>query len=146
MADHLFVVITFGILPFWALLVFAPGWRWTQRLVHSLWLVLPLAVAYGVAQSSDPNSAPDAGFHSLPAVVALFGTKEAILAGWIHFVVVDLFVGAWQVRDARRQGIHHGFVVPCLLLTLAMAPFGLAAYALVRVVKTRRLSIDPDRG
>ncbi|KAB2860030.1 MAG: DUF4281 domain-containing protein [Bauldia sp.] len=144
MADQLFLVVTFGILPFWALLVFAPRWRWTQRVVHSLWLALPLAVAYGIAQATDPNTSPDAGFHSLPAVVALFGTKEAILAGWIHFVVVDLFVGAWEVRDAQRNGIHHGFVVPCLLLTLAMAPFGLAAYGLVRLVKTRRLSLGPD--
>jgi len=141
MAEKLFVVVTVGVLPFWVLLVVAPRWRLTQSAVQSLWLSLPLAAGYAVAQGIDPNTSPDAGFHSLAAVVALFSTPEAILVAWIHFVVVDLFVGAWIVRDAQRQGLHHGFVAPCLVLTFAMAPLGLAAYSIVRSFKTRSLSL-----
>ena len=55
----------------------------------------------------------------------LFTSPHAVLAGWIHYLAFDLFVGAWEVRDARRHGLSHWMVVPCLALTLMLGPFGL---------------------
>jgi hypothetical protein len=70
------------------------------------------------------------------------------LAGWIHYLAFDLFVGAWEVRDAQRQGIHHLLVIPCLLATLMAGPAGLALYWLLRVlvgfVKQRQLNEGQD--
>jgi hypothetical protein len=142
MADTLFLVATWGALPFWILLVVAPRWRWTHRLVQSTVLVFPLALAYLGALALDGPPRPGAGFATLGGVVALLGSREAILAGWIHYVLIDLWTGAWEVRDAERCGIPHGLVVPCLLLTLALAPLGLMAYVVLRLVRTGRLALD----
>src|SRR5262245_43579905 len=38
------------------------------------------------------------GFDSLGNVAALFETRELLLAGSIHYLAFDLFVGAWIVR------------------------------------------------
>ncbi len=57
-------------------------------------------------------------------------------------LVFDLFVGAWEVRDAQRRGIAHGFVVPCLVFTLMLGPIGLFLYLVLRYVKTRTLTLD----
>ncbi len=55
----------------------------------------------------------------------LFENPYLLLAGWVHFLAFDLLVGAWEVRDARRVGITHLLVVPCLLLTFMAGPVGL---------------------
>ncbi len=64
--------------------------------------------------------------------MVFFTYKPAVVAGWIHYLVFDLFVGAWEVRDARRRGVNHLAVVPCLLLTLLLGPIGLMLYLAIR--------------
>ena len=59
-------------------------------------------------------------------------TVVSLLAGWVHYLVFDLFVGSWEVSDARRLGIPHLFVVPCLILTFLLGPCGLLLYLAVR--------------
>lgn len=137
MLDTLFLVCNIGVLPAWILLAVAPHHRVTEHLIHAAWPFLLLATMYGMllAGMSGPEGA---GFDSLGGVMALLGTPQGALVGWIHYLAFDLFVGAWEVRDARRIGLHHGFVVPCLLLTLMLGPLGLASYLIVRVLKTRR--------
>ena len=59
-------------------------------------------------------------------------TPWLLLAGWIHYLAFDLFVGSWEVRDAQERGIPHLAVVPCLLLTFMFGPAGWFLYNLVR--------------
>ena len=72
----------------------------------------------------------------------LFADPWILLAGWIHYLVFDLFIGAWEVRDAARLGIPHLLVVPCLVLTFLFGPVGLLLYGIVRAVRTRRVLVD----
>jgi hypothetical protein len=109
--------------------------------VHAAWVPLVLAAAYASALLASPGLHEEASFGSLPGVMAFFSVPEAALAGWIHYLVFDLFVGAWEVRDARRRGIHHALVVPCLALTLLLGPLGLAAYLLLRLARRRVASL-----
>jgi hypothetical protein len=67
-----------------------------------------------------------------------------LLAGWIHYLAFDLFVGSWEVRDAQRVGIHHLFVVPCLVLTVLFGPIGLLLYLLLRAALRRRLAVGGE--
>ena len=84
----------------------------------------------------------DGGFGSLAEVRALFESPWLLLAGWIHYLAFDLFVGAWEVRDAQRLGLHHLLVVPCLALTLMFGPVGLLLYLVLRAVVKRRMWLD----
>jgi len=130
-ASTLFSICNNAVLPFWALLVVAPGWPWTQRLVHSALVPAVFSVVYaGALLAADVPT--DAGMGTLAGVMTLFSVPEAALAGWVHYLVFDLFVGAWEVRDARRHGISHLAVVPALLLTLGLGPIGLALYLAIR--------------
>jgi hypothetical protein len=72
------------------------------------------------------------GFGSLEEVARLFATPEMLLAGWIHYLAFDLFLGAWEVRTARRDAIPFPLVVPCLALTFLFGPAGFLAYSGVR--------------
>lgn len=145
-AETLFTICNFGVLPFWALLVVAPGWVWTARIVHALWIPLALAAVYGLAFLMSPGAPEGASFGSLPGVMAFFTVPEAALAGWVHYLVFDLFVGAWEVRDARRRGVPHALVIPCLLLTLMLGPLGLGAYLLLRLAMARTTTLVESDG
>ena len=131
--ERAFLVCTYGVMPAWLLLAFAPQWPWTQRLVHSLLIPLLLVPVYvgGLVLS---GGGPEGGsFSTLPGVMALFTDPLTVLAGWVHYLIFDLFIGAWEVRDANRRTVPHGYVIPCLFLTLMVGPVGLAAYLLLRL-------------
>lgn len=65
-----------------------------------------------------------------------------LLAGWVHYLAFDLFIGSWEVRDAQRHGLSHLLVVPCLALTFLFGPVGLLLYLGLR--GATRLSVLVD--
>lgn len=141
--DLLFTIANTAVLPFWLLLAVAPSWAWTSRLTHSGLVALALTplYLYGLASGSAPEGA---GFGSLEGVMLLFRHPEAVLAGWVHYLVFDLFVGAWEVRDSRRRGIPHAFVLPCLLFTLMLGPVGLCLYLAVRALRGTGVALSEE--
>ena len=68
-------------------------------------------------------------------VMRLFTSPEIALAGWIHYLAFDLFVGAWQARTARTERIPFVIVVPCLLLTLLFGSAGFFAFTCLRAAR-----------
>ena len=117
----------------WAGLVLAPRWTVTRDWLAPV--IAPLLIAMVYVWLMTSNSRPEGGgFGSLQEVTLLFSDPHLLLAGWIHYLAFDLFVGAWEVRDAQRQGIHHLLVIPCLFATLMAGPGGLALYWLIRSV------------
>ncbi|HWI18891.1 MAG TPA: ABA4-like family protein [Vicinamibacterales bacterium] len=83
----------------------------------------------------------EGGFGSLDDVALLFQTREMLLAGWIHYLAFDLFIGAWEVRDSQQHGIPHLVVIPCLIMTFMLGPIGLLFYIAIRSAKTRSVAV-----
>lgn len=132
----LFQVVNTGILPAWALLAFAPRWRWTQKLIHGIWIPFLLTLVYVYALVAAGPPPEGGGFGSLQEVMVLFSSPMAVVAGWTHYLVFDLFVGAWEVRDAQRRGIPHRWILIPLFFTLMLGPVGLSLYLLLRWFRT----------
>jgi len=139
MLDTLFSIASTLVLPAWLALAVAPTNRWTQR--AAAWLVPALlAVAYAVLLGlafAQPTTT-GGGFGSLDAVAALFGDRRALLAGWLHYLAFDLFVGAWEARDAATLRVPRWLLIPCLVLTFMAGPAGWLLYAAIRTVYARR--------
>ena len=72
------------------------------------------------------------GFSSLAAVAQLFENRWLLLAGWVHYLAFDLFIGAWETRDAMARRVPRLLLAPCLLLTFMLGPIGLLCYHAVR--------------
>jgi hypothetical protein len=114
----------------WLLLAIVPRWRLTMG-IAGVFLPLALAGLYlGLVLVHLVGA--DGGFSSLEQVARLFEDRWLLLAGWVHYLAFDLFVGAWEVRDAQRLALPHLAVLPCLVLTFLLGPVGLLAYFLVR--------------
>jgi hypothetical protein len=139
--ESLFTLANVAVLPAWALLVLAPRSKWTARLVAPVLIPALLSLLYLYLLVTRWARVQDA-FGSLADVRRLFDDPAMLLAGWLHYLAFDLFIGSWEVRDAQRLALPHLVVVPCLLLTLFFGPVGLLAYLVVRGSVRRRLSID----
>ncbi len=131
--ERVFDLCTWGILPFWVLLAVSPHGLWTRRLLHSGLAPAAFATVYTGALALGLGTAEGGSFFSLNGVMALFQAPLLALTGWVHYLVFDLFIGAWEVREARRCGIRHAFALPCLFLTLMAGPLGLLAFFALRL-------------
>jgi len=124
----------------WLFLVIVPRRSYTQAIAGVI-APLILAAIYLALIFSNIQGA-EGGFGSLADVAMLFQKRELLLAGWIHYLVFDLFIGAWETRDAARHQIPHLVVLPCLVMTLLLGPIGLLFYFAIRTAKTKRLSLE----
>ncbi len=139
--ETLFSFASTLVVPGWLLLVFAPRWRWTNRILGSAALSLVLAALYLVLVAWRMPGG-EGGFGSLADVDRFFRDPYLLLAGWIHYLAFDLFIGAWEVRDAQRLGLPHLLVVPCLVMTFLLGPIGLLAYVFLRWTLRRRFLLE----
>jgi len=128
----------------WLILIFLPRWRWSARLICPV--IIPLLLAMVYTYLAIANFGHGGGFSSLASVTVLFQSRYLLLAGWIHYLAFDLFVGSWEVRDAQRIGIAHYLVVPCLVLTFLFGPSGWLLYFLIRTVVTRMIGENDADG
>ncbi|WP_422371520.1 ABA4-like family protein [Hoeflea sp.] len=107
-------------------------------------VAVPLALSVVYAGLVLANwSAAEGGFDSLDNVALLFQSRELLLAGWIHYLAFDLFVGAWEVRTARAEKIRFLLVVPCLILTFLFGPVGFLVFQALRLVRSFPRSSSP---
>jgi ABA DEFICIENT 4-like len=137
--ETIFSIANFIALAGWILLVFAPRWSWTRKIVFSGAIPLLLAFTYLILVILFFGRS-EGGFGSLPDVMKLFTNEWNVLAGWIHYLAFDLFVGAWEVKDAQARGISHWFVIPCLFLTFLLGPIGFLLYHILRLIVSNKIA------
>lgn len=135
--ERLFSLASAAALIGWVLLVLAPlrrrpavlGARLVAALLCGFYLVL---LVTGLAGDGPP---PGAGFDTLAGVRLLLSSPPALLAGWVHYLAFDLFIGSWQVEDAPSARVPHWLLLPCLALTFVAGPVGLLLYLLVKAAR-----------
>lgn len=135
--DSLFSIVSAAVLPGWLALACAPLGRARMVLAARVIAVL-LAGLYvsllvtGLAGEGPPAGA---GFSTLDGVRLLLSSPQALLAGWVHYLVFDLWVGSWEAED---NSLPHWQLLPCLALTFLAGPTGLLLYHLLKAGRKAR--------
>jgi len=138
-ADTLFQIASTTVLGGWASLLASPWIPKVSDSVAALGVPALLSVAYlGLVMAF--WSGAQGGFDSLASVALLFETREILLAGWIHYLAFDLFVGAWIARSARIADVPFWMVLPCLALTFLFGLAGFLLFLAIRAVRARAFS------
>lgn len=112
-----FDVATFTVLPLYTLMVLAPKWKVTRRLLSADIFALLSAAIYGgllalwkiVPQAI--NTVKLLGLHqglvlpNLTAFATFFARPEATTLAWIHLLLLDLFQARYVCEQLQRDAI-----------------------------------------
>ena len=113
----------------WALLILGPRRRGWLNAVP-LWAIpAGLSLLYALLVLSR-FSGIGGGFDSLAAVAVLLSDDWALLAGWVHYLAFDLFVGAVMAARMDRAGIGRVVQGPILATIFLLGPLGFLVAAL----------------
>jgi len=115
----------------------------------------PLAMAGWIALAVSPfapRAADRVAAFGIPVLLSL-AYAALILAFWAGADggfdslpnVMRLFIGAWEVRTARREAIPHLLLLPCLVLTFLFGPIGLLLFLGLRLAR-RSVSAEAAHG
>ena len=80
----------------------------------------------------------EGGFDTLVNVQKLFTFPWAALAGWVHYLAFDLFMGAVISRDIMKFGISRLFLIILLPLTFMFGPIGYVGFVIVRTALAKK--------
>jgi hypothetical protein len=142
-AEAVFSIVNLVAVAGWILLIAAPRNRRAATVAGTI-IPLLLAALY-VALLTVHWGERRGGFSTLHGVSDLFSNEWLLLAGWVHYLAFDLFVGTWETRDALVLGISRWLVVPCLLLTFLFGPAGWLAYHVVRGIRGHLVNVRSVR-
>jgi len=121
----------------WVALFISP-WIGRHRAVRAArWAVVPLCLLYLLFLLTHLKAIPTDAGYTLEAVARFFDKPVLLLVGWIHYLVLDLFVGSWEAEHSERAGIPHAILLLCLFATMMIGPLGLLLYLGVAAVRRR---------
>ena len=143
--ENIYLWTNFGILPLWLMLIIIPNSKFTQFFVNSIIVPLILSATYTyIIYQAILVDEPIVDFFklylSLDNLYTLFATKSFLIAFWLHFLSLNLFLGSWISRDGVKYNIPRGLVFVPLTLVYFTGPVGLVFYWIIRVFYAKRIS------
>jgi hypothetical protein len=122
----------------WAAL-FALPWIGRRRAVLTArWAVVPLCLLYLLFLLTHLKAIPTDAGYTLEAIGRFFDKPVLLLVGWIHYLVLDLFVGSWEAEHSEKAGVGYPLLALCLFTTMMIGPHGLLLYLGVAAWKRRK--------
>ncbi|NJN86973.1 MAG: DUF4281 domain-containing protein [Leptolyngbyaceae cyanobacterium SL_7_1] len=143
--DLIFNGANLFVLPFWLLMIVLPNWGITRRIMGSY---LPFVALAGVylylfITSLDPETAQSFSNPQLADLARLFADEKVTATGWVHFLVMDLFVGRWIYWQGQRSGV---WTIHSLILCLFAGPMGLLSHCLTQWLSRKPENLEESIG
>jgi hypothetical protein len=139
-SDLIFNIANLFVLPFWLLMIVLPNWQITRKVIGSYIPFIFLALLYvGLFFSIEitPETAAALANPKLTDITQLFSDNRAVAAGWVHFLVMDLFVGRWIYQEGQAKNL---ITTHSLLLCLFAGPFGLLSHIVTAFIQSQLLT------
>ncbi len=132
-ASFVFSIVSSIAMLSWIALLLAVFFKWNWLRDQVLGRFLPLAFALIYAALMTFFFAGSAGgFDSLSNVKLLFTSDWIVVAGWVHYLAFDLFMGSWISRKVAEAGLPRWLLLFLLPLTFMFGPVGYFAYEVCR--------------
>tara|TARA_Y100001958_G_C20842906_1_gene288725 strand:- start:22 stop:492 length:471 start_codon:yes stop_codon:yes gene_type:complete len=144
--ENIYLIVNWGVIPFWLMLVFFPNLAITKFLVNGVIVPLLLSAAYTfLAYQIFLDGNIFSGFnlyYGIEDLYAVFSDELFLLIFWIHFLTLSLFVGAWISRDSQRYNISKPITIISLVITYFSGPVGLLIYWLFRIFFAKKINFN----
>ncbi len=126
------------VMPFWALMVFAPRWGWTRRIIGSPWIIVGAALLYAALVIPQAlELAPLLANPSLDRIAPLLGTPAGATISWVHFLAFDLFTARWAYLESRSLNMNPVLTSVALVVILMFGPLGWLSFMAARALSVR---------
>ena len=125
--DFGFATVSQAAMVGWLALILLPRWPWLAAGLR-YGLIGLLSLAYAALIFAFFFRVEGGGFDGIAEVRALFLSDPVMLAGWIHYLAFDLFVGIWIALRADAIGLSRLLQAPILLATFMFGPVGLLLF------------------
>ena len=144
--ENIYLYSSFGVLPFWLLLIFIPNSKITQIFVSSIILpiILSTAYIYVLYQSillDEPFFDVFKLYLSIDNLYTTFATESFLLFFWIHFLALNLFLGSWVSKDSIKYNITRKIIFFPLILIYFSGPIGLVLYWFFRIFYSKKIAL-----
>lgn len=106
--------------PFWRDVIVGQAWPVAFAMVYTVLILFFFAKA-------------DGGFDRLANVQKLFMSPWAALAGWIHYLAFDLFVGVHIAKRVTEEGLPRLVLIVLLPLTFLFGPIGYLGFHIAKL-------------
>jgi hypothetical protein len=136
MTEFIFNAGNLFVLPFWAVMILLPNWSFTRKIMES---VIPFGVLasfyiYLFVTSISPENAAALSSPQLADIARAFSDPNVMATGWVHYLVMDLFVGRWIYWEGQRTGV---WTRHSLILCLFAGPMGLLSHLVTVLIRDR---------
>ena len=144
--ENIYLYSSYGILPFWFMLIAIPNSKITQIFVNSIILPLILSTAYiyVIYQAillKEPIFNIFNLYLSIDDLYTIFATESFLLVFWIHFLALSLFLGSWVSRDGVKYSMSRSMVAIPLILIYFTGPIGLVLHWLFRIFYSKKIGL-----
>jgi len=144
--ENIYLIANWSVVPFWLLLIILPNHNVTNFFVQSIIAPLLLASAYGFVAYDIflKENILDSFelYRGLEDLYSMFSSEAFLLIFWLHFLAINLFLGAWISRDSQRYMVPRFFVIISLVLTYFTGPVGLLIYWFIRIFFAKKIGFN----
>ena len=144
--EMIYLWLNIGVLPFWFVLMFFPQSNICKYLVTSIFPYLVFGLVYiyllFLFYKADYNFLNNFNLYlGLNELKNLFEDNSFLIAFWLHFLAINLFCGAWIVKDSQKFIISKIIVFFPLIITYFIGPIGLFVYWVIRIFFAKRIRL-----
>ena len=144
--EIIYLWLSFGVLPFWAILIFFPTSRASLIFISSIFLpiIFSLIYIYMIYQLIINGENIFETFNlylGIENLHALFSNDVFLLIFWIHFLGINLFLGSWVSKDAIRYSVPKFLSGISLILIYFTGLLGLVLYWFIRIFFSKKINL-----
>ena len=138
--EMIYLWLNIGVIPFWFMLIVFPQSKVCGIFVTSIipTFILTSVYVYLLYIFFFAGYELYLSFYDL---AELFENNEFLILFWIHFLSINLFCGAWIVRDSQRFYISKIIIFFPLIITYFIGPLGLFIYWVIRIFFAKRITL-----
>ena len=144
--EMIYLWLNIGVIPFWFILIFFPQSKLCGIFITSIFPILILGSLYLYLFYYFLNSGYDF-FENFNLYLGLYDLADLLeneaflILFWVHFLTVNLFCGAWIVKDSKRFNMSKFLVIFPLLITYFIGPVGVFIYWLIRIFFAKSIAL-----
>ena len=144
--SNIYLWVTLGILPFWLLLFVVPNSSISKFLLNSILLPLIFSVIYVYLVYQAFLLDEDFFeifklYTSLENLISIFSSKSFLLIFWLHFVILNIFLGTWITRDNIKYNMPKALIILALVMVYFTGPLGLVFYWFFRIFYAKKIGL-----